>query len=120
MPRSGALLPMREQARRTKPVMGLQTYIITPHGEFTDDSARDLLHHVRRSGGYVLMVMQTSSVIAIDDSQMPAIGRHPQVAFIGPVTLNPNGIAAQMLQRLFAQNLSRQIEPGGGENAQGP
>jgi hypothetical protein len=100
--------------------MGLQTYIITPRDEFTSDNARDLLLHVRRSGGYVLMVMNASSVIAIDDSQMPVIARHPQVSFIGPVTLNPNGIAARMLQNLFAQNLSRQIDPGGGETAQGP
>lgn len=97
--------------------MGLQTYVITPRSEFTSDSARDLLHHVRRSGGYVLMVMNSSGVIAIDDSQAPVIARHPQVSFIGPVTLNPNGIAARMLQNLFAQNLSRQIDPGNSANA---
>ena len=62
----------------------------------------------------------SSGVIAIDDSQMPVIAHHPQVSFMGPVTLNPNGIAAQMLQNLFAQNLSRQIDPVDGENAQGP
>lgn len=103
--------------------MGLQTYLITPHGEFTNGGARDLLHHVRHHGGYVLMVMNNSGVIAIDDSLMPAIARHPQLKFIGPVTLNPNGIAARSLQNLFAQNLSRQIDvgdPNRGKTAQGP
>lgn len=100
--------------------MGLQTYIITPHSEFTTDSGRDLLLHVRRSGGYVLMVMNNSSVIAVDDTQMQTIARHPQLSFIGPVTLNPNGVAAKMLQTVFVQNLSRQIDPVGGDTAQGP
>ena len=100
--------------------MGLQTYVITPRGEFTDGAARDLLHDVRRRGGFVLMVMNTSCVIAVDDSQFPAIASHPQVSFMGPVTLNPNGIAARALQQHFVHNLSRQIEPGSNETAQGP
>jgi hypothetical protein len=32
------------------------------------------------------------------------------VAFIGPVTLNPRGVAAEQLQRVFAENLSKQLD----------
>jgi len=100
--------------------MGLQTYLVTPRGEFSDGAARELLHHVRQNGGYVLLVLKTSSVIAIDDSRITTIEAHPRVAFVGPVTLNPNGIAARALQQHFVQNLSRQIGPGDGGMPQGP
>jgi len=90
--------------------MGLQTYIITQNGEYSLDSSRELQLFVRQRGGYILMVTRTGPIILIDDSQAHALAGHPLVGFIGPVTLNPRGVAADILQRIFAENLSKQLE----------
>ena len=55
------------------------------------------------------MVTPTGPIVAIDDSLSAAVNRHPSIAFMGAVTLNPHGRAAQALQRIFAENLSKQI-----------
>jgi hypothetical protein len=47
------------------------------------------------------------------------VARNPLVEFLGPVTLNPNGVAAGILARIFAENLSKQIE-GGASDQPGP
>jgi hypothetical protein len=56
------------------------------------------------------MVMKTGIIVALDDSQVPVVQQHPDVKLVGGVTLNPQGYAAERLQRIFAENLSKQIE----------
>src|SRR5215813_7014791 len=90
--------------------MGLQMFIITQNGEYSLDSSRDLQMFVRQRGGYTLMVTRTGPIILIDDSQAPAVAKHPLVGFIRPVTLNPSGVAAEILQQIFAENLSKQLD----------
>jgi len=89
--------------------MAIQMYIITFEGGFSQDASRDVQRHVRRLGGWILMVTPNGPIVAIDDSQASAVAKHSSVAFIGAVTLNPRGRAAQELQRIFAENLSKQI-----------
>jgi len=56
------------------------------------------------------MATRTGPLIGLDDSQLPAVSKHPSVGFIGPVTLNPRGVAAEQLQQIFAENLSKQLD----------
>jgi hypothetical protein len=90
--------------------MAMQMYIVAFKEEFTQEVSRRVQHRVRQAGGYILMVMRTGVIAAIDDSQVPAIEAHPDVKLVGPVTLNPHGYAADRLQRIFAENLSKQLE----------
>ena len=94
--------------------MATQIYIITLRGGYTHESSRDVQRLVRGLGGYILMATRTGPIIAIDESRAPLVGRNPLVEFLGPVTLNPNGVAAGILTRIFAENLSKQIEGGAG------
>lgn len=89
--------------------MGMQMYIVTFKGGFNQNASRDVQRHVRKLGGFILMVTPNGPIIAIDDSQAPAVAKHADVAFIGGVSLNPRGKAAESLQRTFAENLSKQV-----------
>lgn len=88
----------------------MQMYIIAQKGGYSPDTSPQLIRFVRECGGFVLMATRTGPLIALDDSQLPAVSKHPLVGFIGPVTLNPRGVAAEQLQRIFAENLSKQID----------
>jgi hypothetical protein len=87
-------------------------WMIVQRGEVTDDSSRQLQHAVRALDGLILMATRTGPVVALDDSMAPQLERHPLVQFMGPVRLNPRGAAADRLERIFAENLSRQIDLG--------
>jgi len=96
--------------------MGMQVYIVTLRGGYTPESSRDIQRVVRASGGYILMVTRSGPIIAIDDSRAAMLARNPLVDFLGPVTLNPNGAAAGILTRIFAENLSKQLDSGASNN----
>jgi hypothetical protein len=96
--------------------MALQVYIVTLRGEYTPESSRDVQRLVRANGGYILMVTRSGPIIAIDNSRAALVARNPLVDFLGPVTLNPNGVAAETLTRIFAENLSKQIDGGVSNN----
>jgi hypothetical protein len=91
--------------------MSMQMWIIVQRGGVDDASSRTLQHFVREKGGFILMVTRTGPLVAIDDTAAPEIEKHPLVEFMGPVALNPRGVAAERLERIFAQNLSRQLDP---------
>jgi hypothetical protein len=90
--------------------MAMQMYLVAFNGEFNQPMSRSVQHRVRQSGGYILMVMRTGIIVALDDSQVPTVQSHPDVSLVGGVTLSPNGYAAERLKRIFAENLSKQIE----------
>jgi hypothetical protein len=54
--------------------------------------------------------MKTGVVVVLDEAQVPVVQQHPDVKLVGGITLNPKGYAAERLQRIFAENLSKQIE----------
>ena len=89
--------------------MAMQMYMITFKGGFSQDASRDVQRHIRQLGGFILMVTPNGPIIAIDDSLAPAVAKLACVDSIGGVSLNPRGRAAQHLESIFAENLSRQI-----------
>lgn len=96
----------------------MQMFMIALKGGYSDGASRDVQRHVVERGGFILMSTRTGPIIALPEAEVAAVGKHPLVAFIGGVTLNPRGLAADRLARIFAQNLSRQVAfapPSGGE-----
>ena len=90
--------------------MAFQMYMVAFDGGFSQDASRDVQHHIRKLNGVTLMVMKTGIIAAFDDSAVPFVQQHPSVKLVGGVTLNPKGFAADRLQRIFAENLAKQIE----------
>ena len=90
--------------------MATQMYFVTFRDQFNEQTSREIQQLVHDRGGYILMVTRTGQVIIIDDSQSPIVAHHPSVKSVGGVTLNPRGVAAERLQRVFAENLSKQID----------
>ncbi len=91
--------------------MSMQMWMVVQRGEVTDDTSRRLQHAVKALDGFILMVTRTGPVVALDDTVAAQLEQHPLVEFMGPVMLNPRGLAADRLERIFAENLSRQIDP---------
>jgi hypothetical protein len=89
--------------------MGMQMWIIEQKGEYTPESSRTLQEFVHEHGGFILMVTRTGPLVALEDSKAAVVEKHPLVAFMGPVQLNPHGIAARQLQQIFAENLAKQL-----------
>jgi hypothetical protein len=85
-------------------------YMVAFNGEYSQGVSRDVQHLLRKCNGFTLMVMKTGIIAAFDDGMVPFVQAHPAVKLVGGVTLSPNGYAADRLQRIFAENLARQIE----------
>lgn len=89
--------------------MAVQMYLVVLEGGYKPESSRDVQRYVRRHGGLIMMVTNNGPIVAVDDSKAPLISKHPLVKFMGGVTLNPAGAASDRLQRIFAENLSKQL-----------
>jgi hypothetical protein len=89
--------------------MALQMYIVTLKGGYSDESSRAVQRFIRQCGGFILMVTRNGPLVMLDDSKVGPVDKHPLVEFIGGITLNPRGYAADRLKRVFAENLSKQI-----------
>jgi hypothetical protein len=90
--------------------VAFQMYMVAFNGEFSQGTSRAVQQHIHKLNGFTLMVMKTGIIAAFDDSLVPAVQGHPGVKMVGGVTLSPHGYAADRLQRIFAENLSKQIE----------
>jgi len=90
--------------------MATQMYFVAFRNQFSQQTSHEIQQLVHDCGGFILMVTRTGQVVVLDDSQAPFITKHPSVKSMGGVTLNPRGAAAERLQRVFAENLSKQID----------
>jgi hypothetical protein len=90
--------------------MATQMYFVAIQGEFSQQASHEIQQVVHDRGGFILMVTRTGLIAVLDDSQAPIIRKHPRVKSMGGVTLNPRGVAAERLKRIFAENLSKQID----------
>jgi hypothetical protein len=88
----------------------MQMYMVAFNGEFSQATSRSVQHLVKKCNGFTLMVMRTGIIAAFDDALVPVVQAHQAVKLVGGVTLSPHGYAADRLQRIFAENLSKQIE----------
>ena len=93
--------------------MAFQMFMVAFHGSYSEEGSRSVQQRIREVNGVTLMVMKTGIIAAFDDGLVSAVQSHPGVEMVGGVTLNPQGYAADRLQRIFAENLSKQIEVGG-------
>lgn len=94
--------------------MAVQMYLVHPkHNE--DDQARESIGElVANLQGFILMATSYGSlIIALDERYADTVRAHPQVEFVGGVTFNPDGPAAERLKRLFAQNVAAQLASRG-------
>ena len=87
----------------------MQMFMIALKGGYSDDKSREVQRYVRDHRGFILMSTRTGPLVALPEAEAPVISKHPVVSFIGGVTLNPHGFAADRLARVFAENLSRQV-----------
>jgi hypothetical protein len=90
--------------------MAMQMYFIALLGDFSQEASREVQQLVHDRGGFILMVTKTGQVVVLDNAQVPVVAKHHRVKSVGGVTLNPHGYAAERLQRIFAENLSRQVD----------
>jgi hypothetical protein len=90
--------------------MAMQMYFISYWDSFSEQVSHEIQQLVHDRGGFILMVTKTGQVVALDDAEAPTVGKHPSVRSIGGVTLNPYGVAAERLQVIFAENLSKQVD----------
>jgi hypothetical protein len=90
--------------------MGIQMYLVQPRGESDEESRATIAESIALRDGFVLMATSHGSlIVAFDEQHVAAIRAHPMVEFVGGVTLDPNGPQAAALQRVFAENVARQL-----------
>jgi len=94
--------------------MSMQMFLVALNPGFSQETSRDVQHVVKKNGGFVLMVTSRGPIVALDDSRVGAVGSHPHVRLVGGVSLNPKGLAAERLQRIFTENLVKQATLAGG------
>jgi hypothetical protein len=85
-------------------------WMITQRGEVTEETSRELQLWVRQCGGLLLMATRSGPLVALDEDDAAKVEMHPLVEFMGPVELNPRGLAAKRLEAIFAENLSKQLD----------
>lgn len=85
-------------------------YMVSLKSEFTPDLLREVQEHVRQCGGLILMATRNGPLALIPPANVAAVVGHPEVGFVGGVTLDPSGFAAERLQRVFLDNLSKQLQ----------
>lgn len=90
--------------------VAMQMFIVTFRNEGTPETSHEVHDHVRQCGGFVLMATKNGPLVLLESTAVAAVAKHPQVGFVGPVTLDPSGSAAGRLQRVFLENLSKQLE----------
>jgi hypothetical protein len=89
--------------------MAVQMYFVAFKEGYSESASRDVQRQVREHSGVILMVTRSGIIVGLDDSQTAAIAKLPEVGLVGGVTLNPRGFAAERLQRVFMENLSKQF-----------
>ena len=90
--------------------MDVQMYIVAFKDEATGEAARAIEEQVRQCGGFVLMATRSGPLVLLPPAAVAVVAKHPRVGFVGGVTLDPSGFAAQQLQRVFLENLTRQLQ----------
>ncbi len=91
--------------------MTARMFLVVQADEVTDESSRELQRALRELDALLLMATRSGPLVLLDEEDVARVEAHPLVAFVGAVELNPHGVAADRLERIFVENLSRQIDP---------
>ncbi len=90
--------------------MAVQMYLIHPKDDCDDKGREDIADFIAVRRGFILMATSHGSIIAaFDEQHLPSVQTHASVAFAGGVMLNPDAPGAAALQRMFAENVARQL-----------
>lgn len=85
-----------------------EMFLVRPHGG-QPEVRQQIAEWVALAGGMVLMATPGGSlIVALAHEHRELVASHPQVAFVGGVSLNPNGRAAEALRMRFETNAARQ------------
>jgi hypothetical protein len=89
----------------------MELFLVRARDHAPDDASQDIADHAARHGGLILMATESGSLII---GMPPGTGketleRHPQVGFVGGVTLNDRARGARALKQQFAINAARQL-----------
>jgi hypothetical protein len=90
----------------------MQMFMIALEAGCSDERSHAVQRFVRERGGLILMATRTGPLVALPEAEVAAVSKHADVKFVGAVTLNPRGFAADRLARIFAENLSKQVDFG--------
>ena len=85
-------------------------YLIHPKDDCDDKGREEIADFIAVRRGFILMATSHGSIIAaFDEQHLASVQMHSLVAFAGGVTLNPDAPGAAALQRMFAENVARQL-----------
>lgn len=90
--------------------MAIQLYLVQPTGDRDEATRESIAEFIASRAGFILMATSYGSlIVAFDEEHLPAVRAHSQVEFVGGVTLDPNGPKAEVLTRIFAENVALQL-----------
>jgi hypothetical protein len=90
--------------------MAVQMYLVQPRNSGDERMREAIAEFIAWHSGFILMATSYGSIIAaLDEVYVDKLKSHPEVDFVGGVTLNPEGRAAAELQQLFAHNVALQL-----------
>ena len=90
--------------------MTTQMYFVRPKSSAPSDANEQIAGFVVQRQGFIMMATGSGALlIAMDDSFLDALKTHSMVDFAGPISFNPHNQAGASLQRLFANNIARQL-----------
>jgi hypothetical protein len=86
--------------------MVFQLYLVQPKPRSKLQDIQQIAEFIVKRKGIVLLVTNSGSLIGgFDDQLLQTVKGHPQVEFIGPVTMDPNGIFAKRLAKFLKNPL---------------
>jgi len=87
-----------------------QMYLVRRRDGSGADANLEIARHAAEHGGLLLMATRTGSlIVAMPEGGKEVLDRHPEVGFVGPVSIDPNGRAAKALRSHFARNVGAQL-----------
>ncbi len=87
-----------------------QMFLVRARGQAPFDANQQITEYVSAHGGLVLMTTATGAlIVAMGQGGKELLERHPSIAFVGGVVLDPSGKAVRALRQRFARNAAIQL-----------
>lgn len=86
-------------------------FLVQPHHPHDPGARQQIAEWVTLASGLVLMATSRGSlIVGLPHDWRDELAKHPQVALVGGVNLNPNGRAAAALRERFEHNAVSQAQ----------